>query len=363
MWFDRTGKGHLTRVRVVIVGASGNVGTSLLRALADEPRVGSVLGVARRLPDRLIRSAEWAAADIGSDDLVSLFRGADAVVDLAWLFQPARDPVLTWRSNVLGSIRVFEAVAQAQVPKLVYASSVGAYSPRPKDDHRVDESWPTHGWPTAGYSREKAYLERVLDAFERRNPEVQVVRLRPAFIFKREAAMAQRRLFGGPFVPYRLVRRGLIPLLPHLPALRLQAVHADDVAQAYRLALLQPLRGAFNIASEPLIDTMAVAGLLGARPVRMPIAPVRAALATAWRMRLTPASPYLFDLAARLPVMDTTRARDELGWAPRRSAVDALTAFLEGLRSGSGASTPPLARSAGGSFRIREITSGVGKKP
>lgn len=350
-------------MRVVVVGASGNVGTSLLRALADEPRVDSVLGVARRLPDRLICGAEWAAADIGSDDLVPLFRGADAVVDLAWLFQPTRDPVLTWRTNALGNIRVFQAAAEAQVPKLVYASSVGAYSPRPSDNHMVDERWPTHGWPTASYSREKAYLERVLDVFERRHPEVQVVRLRPAFIFKREAAMAQRRLFGGPFVPHWLARPGLIPLLPRLPALRLQAVHTDDVAEAYRMAVMQPVRGAFNIASEPVIDTMAIAELLGARPVQMPLTPVRAALATAWHMRLTPASPYLFDLAIRLPVMDTTRARNELGWAPRHGSLDALTAFLEGLRSGSGAPTPPLAPSTGGSFRVREITSGVGKKP
>ncbi|MBO0850070.1 MAG: NAD-dependent epimerase/dehydratase family protein [Pseudonocardia sp.] len=349
-------------MRVVIVGASGNVGTSVLRALADERRVESMLAVARRLPDQRIGGAEWAAADIGSDDLVPLLQGADAVIDLAWLFQPTRDPALTWRKNVLGGIRLFQAVAQAQVPKLVYASSVGAYSPRP-NNHRVDESWPTHGWPTASYSREKAYLERVLDAFEHQHPEVQVVRLRPAFIFKREAATEQRRLFGGPFVPHRLARPGLIPLVPHLPALRLQAVHTDDVADAYRLAMVQPVKGAFNIAAEPLIDTKTIAELLGARTVRMPLTAVRAALATAWRMRLTPASPYLFDLAARLPIMDTSRARNELGWSPRHGALDALTAFLEGLRSESGAPPPPLDPSAGGSFRVREITSGVGKRP
>ena len=82
------------------------------------------------------------------------------------------------------------------MPALVYASSVGAYSPGPKD-RAVDEGWPTHGWPGASYTREKAYLERVLDAFEARHPGVRVVRMRPGFIFKRESAHEQRRIFGG----------------------------------------------------------------------------------------------------------------------------------------------------------------------
>jgi UDP-glucose 4-epimerase len=38
-------------MRVVVVGATGNVGTSLLKTLVDEPRVESVLGIARRLPE------------------------------------------------------------------------------------------------------------------------------------------------------------------------------------------------------------------------------------------------------------------------------------------------------------------------
>jgi nucleoside-diphosphate-sugar epimerase len=152
-------------MRVVVVGATGNVGTSLVQSLAEEPAVSSVLGLARRLPAWQAPKTEWATADMSRDDLVPRFRSADVVVHLAWLFQPTHDPVTTWRVNVVGSSRVFQAVRQAEVPALVYASSVGAYSPGPKD-RPVDESWPTHGWPTGAYSREKAYVERLLDAFE-----------------------------------------------------------------------------------------------------------------------------------------------------------------------------------------------------
>jgi UDP-glucose 4-epimerase len=76
---------------------------------------------------------EWAQADIATDDLVPLLRGADAVIHLAWLIQPSRDDARLRAVNVEGSKRLFRAVADARVPALVYPSSVGAYSPGPKD--------------------------------------------------------------------------------------------------------------------------------------------------------------------------------------------------------------------------------------
>lgn len=352
-------------LRIVVVGATGNVGTSAVDALLGDPRVASVVGVARRRPELGVDRTEWVTADVADDDagarLSETFRGADAVIHLAWLFQPTHVPATTWRSNVLGSIRVFEAAAAAGVPALVYASSVGAYSPGPKD-RAVDETWPTDGWPEASYTREKAYVERVLDAFEQRHPEMRVVRLRPGFIFKREAATQQRRLFGGPFVPNRLVRPGLIPAVPDLPGLRFQAVHSADIGEAYRLAATTPVRGAFNIAAEPVVDARLLADCLGARVVPAPLRPVRAALSALWRLHAVPASPYLFDAVLRLPIMDVTRAREELGWSPRHTAREAIEQFLAGLRAGAGAATAPLAAPPGGG-RLRELRTGVGHRP
>ena len=349
-------------MRVVVLGATGNVGTSVVQSLAAEPEVTSVLGLARRLPDWQVPKTQWVAADVASDDLVAQLRGADVVVHLAWLIQPTHDPNLTWRVNVLGSIRVLRAVAEARVPALVYASSVGAYSPGRKD-RPVDESWPTHGQPTAAYTREKAYLERLLDTFEREHPDRRVVRLRPGFIFKREAASQQRRLGIGPLLPHRLVRPDLIPVLPDLPGLRFQALHSLDVGEAYRLAAIRPVRGAFNLAAEPVLDMSRLARLLDARTIRVPTRGVRAALAAAWHLHLVPASPQLLDAVLQLPIMDIGRARDELGWVPRHSSLDAIAEFLDGLREGAGMDTPPLSPRTAGPLRIGEFRTGVGQRP
>ncbi|MFG2544767.1 SDR family oxidoreductase [Streptomyces sp. NPDC048594] len=330
--------------RIVVTGATGNVGTSVVRLLSEDPEVGSVLGLARRIPGWSPERTEWAAADLASDraDLSAHFAGADAVVHLAWAFQPTHDPATTWRTNVLGSIRVFEAVAAAGVPALVHASSVGAYSPGPKD-RAVDESWPTHGWPDAAYCREKAYLERTLDIFERDHPGIRVVRMRPAFLFKRESASEQRRIFGGRFLPGPAARPGALPFLPDVPGLRVQALHTDDAAHAYRLAVRsEDARGPYNLAAEPVVDAGVLGEMFGGRTVRLPRTAARSAIAAAWGLRLLPASPHLFDAVLRLPLMDCTRARVELGWRATRSATEVLEEFLGGLREGAGADTAPM---------------------
>jgi UDP-glucose 4-epimerase len=348
-------------MRVVVVGATGNVGTSVLQALVGEPAVDSVLGLARRLPELDVPKVEWAAADISRDDLLPHFRGADCIVHLAWKIQPSRAQQEVWLTNVHGSSRVFLAAAEARVPALVYASSVGAYSPGPKD-RRVDESWPTDGIRTSFYSRHKAEVERILDHFERDNPEARVVRLRPGLIFKREAASGIRRLFAGPFLPTPLLRPTLIPFVPDLARLRFQGVHSLDVGQAYRLAVVGDVRGPFNVAAEPVLDPHELSRLLGARRLRLPTGLVRALTSLTWRLRLQPTPPGWLDLALGVPLLDITRARTELGWEPEHGAGEALLELLGGLREGAGAPTPPLDPDRGGPARLRELAGSVGSR-
>jgi len=347
-------------MRVVVTGATGNVGTSLLRALAQDEAIESVLGIARRRPSLQVAKTTFLEADVARADLTEHLRGADAVVHLAWLIQPSRDESVTRAANVTGSERVFRAAAEAGVGALVYASSVGAYSPGPKD-RRVDESWPTGGIPTSFYSRHKAAVERLLDRLEADRPELRVVRLRPGLIFKRDAASGIRRLFGGPFVPGSLLRPELIPVVPDTPRLRFQAVHSLDVGEAYRLAVTREVRGAFNVAAEPVLDPSELGRLLGARPFQVPARVLRRAAEATWKLRLQPTPPGWVDLALGVPLLDVTRAREELGWTPRHTAGEALLELLAGMREGAGASTPPLSGRTGGPGRIREILTGVGR--
>ena len=348
-------------MRVVVTGASGNVGTSVLEALAEEPRVKEIVGISRRLPQVQMPKVEWATADVAENELVPLFSGADAVVHLAWAIQPSRDEAVTGRINVEGSRRVFEAAAAARAGALIYASSVGAYSPGPKE-RQVDESWPVDGIPTSFYSRHKAATEDLLDGLERRVPDLRIVRLRPGLIFKAEAASEIRRLFAGPFLPGFLVRKQLVPLLPRVPRLRFQAVLSRDIGEAYRQAVVRDVHGAFNIAADPEIGIEELQKFFGARSFPLPAKALRAAADLSWKLRLQPSSPGWIDLALGVPMMDTTRAREELGWEPTLTSLEALDDLLKGLRNAEGGPTPPLEATAGGPMRARELATGVGQR-
>ncbi|PZR52893.1 epimerase [Xylanimonas oleitrophica] len=340
-------------MRVVVVGATGNAGTALLRALVAEPKVTSVVGVARRLPDRTAepyKDAEWVVADVASYQpdgpatarLAEAFEGADAVVHLAWLIQPNRERELLRRTNVDGTRRVAEAVLRAGVPHLVVASSIGAYS-RVEDDEPRTEDWPTDGIPTSHYAVDKAAQERVLDEVERAHPGLTVTRVRPGLVFQGDAAQEIVRYFLGPAVPVRLLTQGRPPFLPLPRGLRVQAVHADDLADAYRRIVLERAGGAFNVAADDLLRGQDLAHIVDhGRLVELPPPAVRAALALAYQARAVRPDPGWVDMAMSVPVMDTRRIRDELGWRPAHTAAAAVQELLAAMGRGSGQRTAPL---------------------
>lgn len=344
---------------VVVFGASGNAGTSLIRSAASDPAITSITGVARRLPAMSMPKTKWVSADITTDDLRPLVRGADVVVHLAWLIQPSRDLATLYGTNVQGSRRVFEATVQEEVPALVYASSVGAYSLGPKD-RPVDETWPTEGVATSFYSRHKAATERMLDGLETEHPDVRVVRLRPGLIFKSASSTEQRRLFAGPFLPGSVLHPQAIPVVPDLERLRFQCVHSHDIGEAYRLAITKEVRGAFNVAADPILDPAVLSDLFDARPVKITAETVYKLWNLTYKLRLHPTPPGWLDLVLQTPVMDTTRARTELGWEPVHSSQEALLDLLKGMREGQGTDTPPLEADTP-KMRWGELRKGVGR--
>ncbi|GGO05715.1 NAD-dependent epimerase/dehydratase family protein [Micromonospora parathelypteridis] len=335
-------------MRIVVVGASGNVGTAVLRRLRRERGV-ELAGVVRRLPGpdagEPYDQVEWHSCDIGAPgavgQLVEMFAGADAVVHLAWQIQPSHDQRVLRRTNVDGSRAVFDAVIRAGVPALVYASSVGTYAPGPKD-HPVSERWPATGVSGSSYSEHKAEVEALLDEVERDHPTLRVVRMRPGLIFQRAAGVEITRYFLGPLAPVRLLRFGRIPLVPTNRRLRMQAVHADDVADAYARALLSEVRGAFNVAADPVLTPELVARHFHGWTVPVAAPVLRVAAALTWRARLQPVDAGWVELGLNAPLMSSERAETELGWQPKISALTALKELFVGMAGHDHAGSPPL---------------------
>lgn len=303
--------------------------------------------MARRLPDPVgaYAGASWHSVDIGQEDaterLTEVFAGADAVVHLAWQIQPSHDQRLLYRTNVLGSRAVARAVLRSGARALVHASSVGVYSPGPKDAF-VRENWARAGVLESSYSRHKALVERMLDAVESEHPTLRVVRLRPGLIFQRAVGTEIGRYFVGPLLPARLLRPQWIPVVPSHPGLRMQAVHADDVADAYARAILSDVHGAFNIAAGPVLDPRVAARAFHGVRLPVPGIALAGAAAASWWLRLQPIDAGWVRLALKAPLMSCDRAATELGWRPTRDAVDALKELVAGMADRAHGDGPPL---------------------
>ena len=339
-------------MRLVVTGASGNVGTALLRRLVDEGH--EVTGVCRRVPPSVppYDAVRWHRADLSecsAEDLVGVFRGADAVVHLAWGFQPTRDARYHHRLGIGGTAAVVEACRLAGVPHLVHQSSVGAYAPT--DDGgpgvsvstRVREDAPRGGVPTSVYNRDKTGAEEVLDRHAARHPGAPTIaRMRPGFVLHAEAASDLVRYFTPAVVPTRLLR--WLPVLPVDRRLSVPVVHGADMAEALLAAVRHGRDGAFNIAAEPPLTRDVMAAELGARPVQLPLPVLRALVRLSWALHLQPVSVGWLDLAYAVPLMDTTRAAEELGWHPRHGATEALHEVVDAIAAGRSGASAPLRR-------------------
>jgi UDP-glucose 4-epimerase len=306
-------------------------------------------GISRRLPDTSrapYAGVEWQTLDVGLESdrplLKSALAGVDCVVHLAWQIQPNRDLDQLYRTNVSGTANVLEAARLAGVKQVVCASSIGAYSKAPKD-RRTDESWPAQGMAGSHYSRHKAAQEKLLDEFAAAEPGIAVARLRPGLIFQGAAGSEIGRYFLGPLIPRLLPKRPWIPLLPAPDNLIFQAVHADDVAEAYWRVIDQRASGAFNIAAEPVLTPQELARIVRARRILpIPMGLLHNLVGAAWQLRLLPMDSGWVEMAAGVPVMDAGRARRILGWEAKKSSVEAVLDVLEGMGTGEGAAPSPV---------------------
>lgn len=364
-------------MKIAVTGATGNLGTALIRRLLATGEATTIRGLARRLPDADAGPTsvsgspdtvgggdrvQWTHVDLTSEaclpTLQAAFRGVDAVVHLAWGFQPTHAPAYLEELGVGGTRRVIEAATAENVTHLVHMSSVGAYSPK-VDDRPVDEGHPTDGIATSMYSRHKAAAERLLDHHEvvhlgspsRRSAQgPQITRLRPGIVGQHSAGSALSR-YGLPgLIPARAIR--LLPVLPLDRRLVVPMIHADDVADAIYRVISRQAFGAFNLAAPEPVTPPLIGAALGAKVVHVPASALRGVVDGTWRARVQPLDPGWIDLAMNVPLLDTSRAQDELEWSPTHSTESVLTEVVEGMRSSAAGTTPVLRpRSVAGNLR------------
>jgi len=325
-----------SELTVAVTGPTGTFGFGLVPLLQADDRVARIVGIARRPFDPAEHGWSKMAYRRGDvrdpEALRAAFDGADVVIHLAFLITGTASRQTTRQINVDGTLNAFRAAAAAGARRFVYASSVAAYGFHRDNPVGMTEDWPVRPAARLFYAREKAELEHLLQDEAAAQPGTALYLLRPPIVVGPHAVGA-KDLLPGPLAPLgrALVERvGRLPMrVPALvPPLPLQLVHENDVGQALLLcAVGAGPPGAYNIAGDGVLTAVDVARELGFAPLPVPARLARTAaraVAALPRLPFTPPAAEWVEAASHPAIMDTTKARTELGWKPRYTALEAL---------------------------------------
>lgn len=318
---------------VAVTGPTGTFGFGLVPLLEADERVARVVGIARRPFDPAAHGwtkMEYRRGDVRDfEALQEAFSGADVVVHLAFLVLGAASREAIATTNGGGTLNAFRAAAAAGARRFVYASSVAAYGFHSDNPIGMTEEWPVRPATRLFYAQEKAELDQWLRAEAAHADGLALYLLRPSIVLGPHA-MGAKDLLPGPLGPLgrRLAGRFSrmpVPVPVLVPALPLQLVHEDDVGRALlQCVVAAGPPGAYNIAADGIITAADLAREVGLVPLPLPANPAHVAARALAALPFLPPVAGWVEAASHPAIMDTTRAKQELGWAPRLSALETL---------------------------------------
>jgi nucleoside-diphosphate-sugar epimerase len=332
---------------VAVTGPTGTFGFGVIPQLQADDRVARIVGIARRPFDPAVygwTKMEYRRGDVRDmKALHDTFGDSDVVVHLAFMVTGAASAEAIRSINIEGTRNAFRAAATAGARRFVYSSSVAAYGFHRDNPIGMTEDWPARPAARLFYAREKADLERLLRAeAAARSTGPVLYLLRPSIVLGPHAVGA-KELLPGPLAP--LARRlamqaGRLPVpVPVLvPTLPLQLVHEEDVGRALlRCVVAAGPPGTYNIAADGIITAADIVRELGLLPLPLPAGIAQFAARAIAALPVLPPITQWVEAASHPAIMDTTRAKEELGWAPRFTALEVVQDTLRrGLQP-----TPP----------------------
>jgi nucleoside-diphosphate-sugar epimerase len=337
----KTTKRKTKDLTVAVTGPTGTFGHGLVPLLEDDARIAKVVGIARRPFDPAEKGwtkLEYRQGDVrDADALEQAFRGADVVVHLAFMITGNADRETIRAINVDGTLNAFRAAAAAGADRFVYASSVAAYGWHEDNPVPMTEEWPTRPAAHLFYGQEKAELEQLLREENARHPGIELYLLRPPIVLGPNA-VGGKDILPKPFDAIAgrlagLIGRSPLPLPTLAPELPVQFIHEADVGTAFMQCIVAAgPPGAYNIAADGILTGADVVREAGLTPLPIPGKPVQQVaklLAAVPDTPFTPPAAGWIEALSHPSIMDTTKAKRDLGWTPRYSAAEALRETLD----------------------------------
>jgi UDP-glucose 4-epimerase len=311
-------------MRVLITGAAGFLGQSLLNELAVQHLDWTLIaGDVRRIHTQGLRpNIEPVQLDLGisaqTRACVESYR-PDAIVHLAAVVNPPPGMSAEKRHaiEVGGTRTLIDAARENGVQQLIVTSSGTAYGFHRDNAEWIDESQPLRGNPQLLHAQHKQEIEQLLAGARERYPQLKQLILRPGTILGRRVHNPLAELFS---------RSSLLGVLGHRS--RFVFIWDQDVVNVIRQGLERGSEGIYNLAGDGALSMREIAGLLN-KPYRpMPASLMRVGLGLLKPLGLSRFGPEQVDYLRYRPVLDNRRLKEEFGYEPRYSSREAFLAYL-----------------------------------
>ena len=308
---------------LAITGLGTFTGAQIAERLLERDAPARIVALDLRLPRRLEGRVRFHRVDLTeptADSLVAEIlekERCDTVLHAAFFTDPYPDLEYAHELEVVGSLHMMNAAAAAGVRKLVVTSSAQVYGPHPDNPNFLSEDHALRPQRAAHALRDRAEVESLLRIFAQRHRAMVVTSLRPCWIVGPDYASAVTRRFDASRV---------VTLLGYDPLL--QFLHETDWLDAVELALERDAPGPFNLAGDGVLPLSTLLRLAGKRSLPLPHPLLYRAAYLDAVARSGDSPEAFFDYLRFLWVVDTRRARAELGFEPVYTTHEAWMSFV-----------------------------------
>lgn len=304
---------RLSRGAAVVTGLGGRLGRRLLRKLH---RQRDVIGLGSRVAHGLPGDAVHHAVDPLRSAALRVFAAPDvgAIVHLGVVHNPRANRTESHSQNLLSFQRIIEYAERFEIPKVVLLSSGNAYGPRAENAQFLSERAPLLAGGRFNEMHALVELDMYAQSCFWRQPDIEVVILRPANI-----------LGTVRNAPSNYLRLGVVPTLLGFDPM-MQMVHQDDVVRAILLALQPGVRGIFNVAGPPPVPLSKALHFLQRRTVSLPYSLVRSGVSGLFHLGLSKFPAPELDFIRYVCMVDDGLARAKLGYRHQHNLSETLAA-------------------------------------
>lgn len=313
--------GEQTGRSVLVTGASGYVGSLVVRALTqDRGGVQRIIAADVRDPRERHEGVVYVRHDVREAGLAELLatHAVDTVVHLAAIVTPGpkTSHELEYAVDVLGTRQVVDACLKAGVRKLIVTSSGAAYGYHADSAPLLTEEMPLRGNEEFAYSRHKRLVEEDLARARVEHPELGQLIFRPGTILGAKVSNQITAIFEKPVVVG--VSSFATPFV---------FVWDQDVVGAILEGVRTTKTGIYNLAGDGVLTLREIASALGKPFLAIEAGVLGSVLGFLQGYGLTRYGPEQVRFLQYRPVLSNERLKREFGYVPRRTTREVFELY------------------------------------